>query len=209
MRKDKLIELAQESLAGGDVSAELRGKYPKPVIELYLDMAYSDVMQEEFEKAGSDMTIFDNAARPYKVLVDYNKDTEMRFFALPVQLIPLRPNQAAIRSISMYKGQQVAFAPISNSSIPVWNELEAMGIDSTCSYMIEDNNVVLYRNAPQVGAEIMVKIITPFSELSDTDNVTVPGGKNEMLFQRMYSFMSLRKNIKTEYNDNNSDQKLG
>lgn len=204
--KNKLIELAIESLSGGDAPAEMRGKYHPAVIELYLDMAFSDILQEEFQNAGSDFTIFDSFAKPYKCIVKKDDDREQKYFDLPVTLIPLRPKQAAIRSISLYNGERLAFAPIQNASMPMWDELEAMKIDDTCSYSIEGSRVEFFMNAPLTGAEILVKMITPFADLLDNDDVFVPGGKNAMLFQRMYQFMSLRGNSKDEINDNNPFQ---
>lgn len=210
MRQTKavLVELGQEALSGGDAPAELRGKYHKAVIEQYLGLAYADVLQTQFDEAGSDFTVFDNAAKRFKCTIALNEELGMKYFDLPASLIPMKPKQAGLRSISMLKGQQIAFAPIGNASIPMWDELEAMKIDNTCSYMIEGNQVVLYRNAPDVGSLVLVKMIVPFSELDDDDDVTVPGGKNSMLFQSMYGFMSLRGNRKDEYNNNNSTQKL-
>jgi len=205
--KVKLIQLGQESLAGGDAPAEIRGKYHSAVIEQYLDMAYADILQDQFDTAGNDFTKFDNFAKGYQCTIAYNKETELKYFDLPVTLIPLSPKQAGIRSISMFKGQQMAFAPIQNSSIPMWDELEAMQVDTeTCAYMVEENQCVLYKNAPDIGAILLVKVITPFAELKSSDTVYVPGGKNSILFQRMYQFMSLRGNSAEKYNDNTSVQ---
>lgn len=204
--KAKLTELAQESLAGGEANASIRDKYHLAVIEQYLDLAYADIMQEEFNNAGNDFTVFDNFAKPYKCTVLYDEGRDEKYFVMPVTLIPLKPKQAGLRSISMFRGQQVAFAPIGNASVPMWNELEAMRVDSTIAYYIEDNKVFFPMNAPNKDAQLMVKVITPYAELDDNDNVYVPGGKNEMLFQRMYQFMNLRGNREDEYNDNNSIQ---
>lgn len=205
--KVKLIQLAQETLAGGDVSASIRGKYHLAVVELYLAMAWADILQDLFDSAGNDLTVFDNLSKRYECTIDYNQDIELKFFKLPISLIPLRPKQAGIRSISMLKGQQKAFAPIQNSSIPMWDELEAMQVDTeTCFYMLEENEIICYRNAPQIGSKILLKAIPSFTDLKDGDDVFIPGGKNEMLFQRMFSFMDKEGNVKDNYNDNNSFQ---
>lgn len=204
--KVKLTQLAQESLSGGQSSGASRQKYHLSVIEQYLDMAFADIMQEQFDNAGNDFTVFDNFAKGYKCILKYDATRDEKYFDLPVTLIPLRPKQAGIRGIAMYKGQQLAFAPIQNASMPMWSELEAMRIDPTVSYYLEDSKVYLPFNAPSTGAELMIKVVTPYAELEDNDNVYVPGGKNEMLFQRVWQFMSLRGNSKDDVNDNSGFQ---
>ena len=207
MEKAKLVELMQETLAGGDAPAEIRGKYHPAVISAFMDLAYTDIMQKEFDEASQDFS-FDNSAKRFQAEVKYNKDIDRKYFDLPIQLVPLRPKNAAIRSISLYQGQQIAFAPISNASAPMWAELDAMKVDNTCSYMIEQNQVVFEMNAPQTGAKVMLKLIPSFSELEDKDNVLIPGGKNILLFQSVYQIMSLRRNRDMNINDNNSLQNL-
>ncbi len=206
--KAQLVELAQEALAGGEVVAELRGKYHEAVVSLFLGMAYTDIIQTGFNNAGSDYSVFDNLAKRYYGKVEESTITGKRFYKIPVPLIPLTPKHACIRSVSLQYGQQRAFAPISNTSAPIWGELEAMRVDSTCAYMIEENEIIFELNPPPVGADLLVKIIPSFENYDDDDTVVVPGGQNTALFTQMYQIMSLRGNRDLQINDNNSTQKL-
>lgn len=209
MKKKQLVELGQESLAGGDVPAELRGKYHQAVVEKFLEMAWEDILQNLFLTVGLDRMLFDSFAKPFKCFVLNDTDRGERYINLPIQLIPLTPKQAAIRSISMYRGQNVAFAPIQNTSLPMWGEMEAMRIDDTVAYYLEGQKIFFPGpNQPPIDGELMLKLICPFSAFEDDDQVSVPGGKNEMLFDAMYQFMNRRGNRAVEVNDNNSDQKL-
>jgi hypothetical protein len=90
----------------------------------------------------------------------------------------------------------------------MWAELDAMKVDNTCSYMIEQDQVVFEMNAPQTGATVMLKLIPSFAEMDDNDNVLIPGGKNILLFQSVYQIMSMRRNRGIDINDSNSTQNL-
>jgi hypothetical protein len=202
--KEQLIELGQESLAGGEPSAAMRQKYHHAVVAQFLGMAYDDLLQILFADAKGDTMVFDAFTKPFKAIVAYDSARDEKYITLPAKMIPLTPKQAGIRAISMYKGQQIAFAPVQSTASPMWAEMEAMKIDSTISYYLEGESSVFFPgpNVPETGAQLMVKLICTFAEFADTDEITVPGGKNEVLFNSMYQFMNRRGNRKQDTNDN-------
>jgi hypothetical protein len=209
MKKSILVELAQEALAGGDAPSEVRGKYHIAVIAQFLSMAYTDILQKEYDREDSEPSLFDNCAKRYELVVERNQRIDRNYVKLPVSLIPLRPRQAALRAISLLKSQQLAFAPIQNTSAPIWAELDAPKIDPTCTYMIEQNQIVFENNAPEIGSTLLIKIIPSLAELDDKDDVIVPGGNNMLLFQQMYQIMSMRRNRgDLNIDDNNATQIL-
>lgn len=208
-KKSILIELGQSALSGGDVAAEIRNKYHSSVVEQFLGLAWADIIQEQFKLSvsGNDFTIFDNFAKPFYADVLYDDDREEAYFVMPVSIIPLQPKQAAVRSISLKKSQQLAFAPIQNASMPMWSELEAMRIDNvTVSYYLEGNNVYFPFTHPETLSKLLIKVICPFDALDDDDDVFVPGGQNEALFMKMFQIMVQQGNKNVEYNENNSTQ---
>lgn len=201
--KKQLIELGIESLCGGNPTPALLSKYHPAVVSKFLGMAYADLLQNLFDNGKKDYMVFDTYTKPFPAIVEYDAERDERFIRLPAPMIPLTPKQAGIRSLSMYKGQKIGFAFIQSTALPIWEESEAMAIDGTVACYLEGEKIFFRNpNAPEVGAKLMVKMVCDFESFEDTDIISVPGGKNEVLFDSMYQFMNRRGNKKQDTNDN-------
>jgi len=56
-------------------------------------------------------------------------------------------------------------------------------------------------------SELMVKLIPPFNQLSDDDEIFLPGGNNMILFEMVYNSVNLtNQNPESQYDNNSSKQ---
>lgn len=190
LTKEELVYLVGERCAGGDAPASIRGRYHPAVISKYLDMVFDDMIYAGYldGKKGGDYSQVDNYMKAFVLPIQYDSSRQERYVELTVQPVPL-PDNFAIRSVSPPKNQNAAFAPIDNVSGPVWEELEVNFVSGVAGYYREDARLYFDDKYPEGLEQVMVKQIVPFSSLADTDSVTIPGGNNEVIFNKVCDMM--------------------
>jgi len=207
MIKEKLIELVQLNLAGGDTSEETGSKYDIREIELYVGMVYDDLIMQAYiegRKTG-DFSFLDDYAAPFKVSVLNDEDRDERYIVLPVNPVTL-PDQASIRLISPYKNQNFSFNPMESNSSGVWDELDVDIVDTRPSYYVEGLNV--YFDDRLAADELMVKLVQPFSNIPDSSEVYVPGGKNTIIFDKVKEMLASKNQFPRQDIDNQTSKQV-
>lgn len=206
--KQNWIDLVRELLSGGDAPAEIRGKYHPRIVEKYLELAYDDIVTEVAKEGQitGDYSLLDMFALPYKVAVQYDSAREQKYIDLPILVMPL-PDGAAIRLVSAPKNQGQQFIRIAMNSQSVWNELEADRVDPKPGFYIENEIMYFDENFPYGLTDVLLKIVASFGALGKNDRIGVPGGKNEMMFAKVFNIMMQKKaNPQDYYDDNNNKQ---
>ena len=188
--KEQLIELVKLKLAGGDAPASVRGRYSPQEIEKYLDMVFDDMIYQTWLSGYkfNDFSQVDNYVKTFVLTVQYDSDREQKYVTLSVQPVPL-PNNYAIRQVSPPKDQGAAFAFVDNTSQKVFTNLEVGRIGDTPTCYVEGQRIYFDDKFPVGLEKVMVKEIVPFSSLKDTDSVTIPGGNNAMIFEKVFEMM--------------------
>jgi hypothetical protein len=191
MTKEELIRFVILELGGGNTPASVEAKYTPQMVEKALELAFDDLCYQAYAfglKTGN----YDNLdmyVRSYKMKVLTDTVRDEKYSIIPVIGTSV-PDTVALRLLSPVKGQRLAFAPIENYSIPVWNELEVNQVDSRVSFYIENGHIYYDEKLPQEITEVMGKIVSPFSTFLDTDTVFVPFGQNTALLTQTIQLLS-------------------
>lgn len=188
--KEQLIELVKRKAAGGDAPASIRGRFSPQEIEKFLDMVFDDMIYQTWKDGYkyNDFSQVDNYIKTFTLPIAYDSDREQNYVTLTVQPVPL-PNNFALRQVSPPKNQSGAFAFVDNTSSPIFSNLEVSVMGDVCSCYVEGNKIYFDDKFPIGLTYVMVKMIVPFSSLRDTDSVTIPGGNNTLIFDKVFELM--------------------
>ncbi len=207
MTKEELIRLVVLELGGGNVPASVQAQYTPQQVEKLLEMVFDDMTYQAYlfgMKTGNYENL-DMFVKPYKMPILTDTTRDERYSILPTRGSSI-PDTVAVRQLSPTKGQRLAFSPIENYSMSVWDELEVSKVDSRVSFYVENGRVYYDDKLPSTTEEVLAKVVTPFSDYQDTDVVFVPLGQNTELYGKVVDI--LMKNGTPSNNDDMTGKQL-
>jgi hypothetical protein len=207
MRKDKYIELIQRNLSGGDVPADVKGKYHEKTVALYVELAYNKILW--------DVVQMSNQLKEWASLEKYTKSyivtsilrdevREQYYIETPVPLMEL-PFGEAVRYVGPADDESSGFIPRDPRATKVMAGLDVEIVDQTVRYQIEHDKIYfrLMENAPP---RLMVKMIVPFGSFDDLDDIAMPGGLDSPVFAQVMKLVregEIKSDVvNNEYPDN-------
>ena len=208
MKKIHLIELVQDFLAGGDMVADLKGKFHPEIIANHLALAYNQVIMQTYLEAKqySDYSILDSWAKNFTVSIVSGK------VALPFPPVAL-PNAMGILQVCPSTDLTNAFAYRETNSNAVFAELEVGSVSTRPTFYLEQNagtginsHVLILGNVPGGTTSLYVKMIVPLSEIDDFETVSIPAGKEKLLVDTTIELM-MSKPPEDKVNDGIANQK--
>jgi hypothetical protein len=184
MTKENLIDLLTTQLAASDITGPMMRKLHQRDIEQLVSMAYNNILFEAYNafKKTKDTSNFDQYIKTYKdVDVTFDASRDEYYSIIPVTLAQL-PNNNAIRVISPKRGQRQAFVYQDNTAVAIFGNLEVDSIMTQTTFYVEGQNVY-YEDLGVGQTQVMMKLIPVFTELSDEDEVYIPAGKDQVVFE--------------------------
>lgn len=183
----ELVELTQNRLAGGDVTADIQAKYPKQIIKKIYSLVFADLgslKRSEISNMGVsyDCTLMTANGQKYIIL-------------------PSSPLNG-LQSIIVIKGMD-------GESYPVMQGLEQMSIMektmpsvSTYAYIIQKQRLYLKGNPT---TSISISYLPDFSSLSDDDYVCAEGSMSDMMSLVMQKMRENGMQVQEVYNNGVAD----
>jgi hypothetical protein len=96
--------------------------------------------------------------------------------------------------------QKLKFWYSDNNTDDVYSELEVGTIIARTRYYVE-NNKVYYRNYDHNITGLLFKLVVPFSEFDDEDNIAIPAQQNAQVFNMIVNLLR-QKPPEKHTNDN-------
>jgi hypothetical protein len=183
--KEQWVDLINLKLSGGDAPAQIQGKYSYQEIDMYLNMAFSDVLTKAWMDAPDMVSDY---FRTVKSTVSMDTNRNERYLTIESQVLPL-PQNRGILQVRYAKNPYLQFAMNNVNAAPIFEELEVSFVDKKVGYYAEGKRLYFDDKLPQVVDELLVKFITTFEDLGDEDEVIVPGGNNQAVFDAVYRLM--------------------
>lgn len=202
MTKEQAVELTIDYLAGGACPSDLRGKYHPEIVSKYWEMCYGEILYQINANAIDyrDFGQLDSYVKAYKdVPVLYDSSRDEHYSLLPASVVQF-PKNRGIRSISPSQDQRAKFWYSDNNTDDVYSELEVGKIINRVRYYVE-NNKVYYRNYDPNFTKLLFKLVVPFSEFSDTENIAIPAQQNAQVFNMIVNLLR-QKPAEKNTNDN-------
>lgn len=204
MTKNQLIDLVRDNLAS-DTPRELKAIYHPKIVEKYLEMAFDslystgDTQREQLaSEYGLSNWIYDSMTKVYSLPVNYDSTRDKYYSDIPVGIMSVN-NNSGVRMVYPIKSELSAFLPRRQADNFLLGDLEVNSIGGFVYYILEgqklwysgDTQLVcrLHKEPQNVLAKLAVK----FSVLEPTDEITIPDGKNDDIFQSVWNFMRLKK----------------
>lgn len=208
MTKGQLVELIISDVAGGAIPSDLDSRYHPLVIEKYIDLVYSGILNQVSMNSiiYRDWGQLDQYCKAYKN-VSCSKDYDrMEWYSeLPAKIIELTKNRG-IRLISPMQNQADKFKYRDNSSEDVWSALESQNVVGYTNFYREGGRVFYGNFKEDYATEgLLFKLLVPMSEFDDDDEIGLPAAKS-LEFVGMVRDMLLRRPPEDVAEDNNSKQ---
>jgi len=207
MTKEQWIDVLKDALANGDCPQELKGKYHPEIIGKHIGIAFdylvAKVLYPEASKTNN-WGALDAYAKAYEnVAILENTARCERYSILPIQPISLPANRG-VRTISPMRDQSYRFIYRDNNTSNIYEKLEVNDVITIPRYYVEGSNVFYSSHLPANLSKLLFKLIVPFDELDDEDNVNIPQGYGKLVFDLVYQSMGA-KTLEKVSNDNNSN----
>lgn len=183
--KEQWVELINLKLNGGDAPAQIEGRYSYQEIEIYLNLAFADVLTQAWAKSPD---MISDYIRTKKCPISFDAMRDERYVQLNEEVLPLPENRGIVQ-IRQPKNPYMEFAINDVSSNSVFSQLEVGTIGERVGCYVEGKNIYFDYKLPKTVDEVMVKYITTFEGLGDDDAVIVPGGNNQAVVDAVYRLM--------------------
>lgn len=200
MTKAEYIALFRHKLSGGNMTPDLEGKYHPEIVSRYIGMAFNTLLREVYKTNGS----IDVYAKNYKN-IEILEDTELdiKYSVLdqsPIQL----PKGSGIMRISPMQDPSITFKYVTDRAKSVLMRAD-VGLVGTNTWYTVSGDRIEYYSVPLGITKVLIRMITPFQQLEDTDEFPIPSGMDDALFKMVQSYFG--QNIpEDDTNDNSSKQ---
>lgn len=194
MTKGEIVELLQRHLAGGEVPADIRGKYHENVCARYLEIAYDAAVGEErrVSQAKRESSETDKFLKSYIIngdAVKCNEVTKEFYIELPEEA-PSSPSGNDIMYFgSAAKGSR-GWIYRHQAAHDVFNELDVNLVDQSPRYSIEGDKFYFYNvldtNIPE---NFSVRMVAGFDDYEDDDEIPMPEGQEAKIFTMVIQIM--------------------
>lgn len=199
MIKAKLINLIQHRLSVIDDT--IKNDYQ--VIEAYADLAWQQLIHDTYNK---DVTTLDFYAKEYKdTTVTLDSDTGRYYSTLPANILQLTKRSEGVRHIHTMQGETVEFCPVSEDDYRRSNELYVGLLDTTIGYIVRQDRVDYDSSMTSsiAAAKVTMKLVIPFEDYDEEDEIVIPGGKALDFVQAVVSLAI--NDSRVDLFNNNSD----
>ena len=164
MTKEKLISLVRRRLAGGNITPDLLGKYPNPVIEAYISTVMNSIFFDLFKNNSSLLDMF---AKNYEASIDEYSSMNTHYSTLPASIVQL-PNNAGIRLITAKQDNSFVIPLVDSRAKASFTHLD-VGRLCLDMYAYLTGSEVFYENKRKDINSVLFKLIIPFTGYADTD----------------------------------------
>jgi len=199
MNKAQITELVRRNLTGGDAPAELRGRYHEKEIEAYLDLAYESLFnaypserQEMRAELGLDAWKYDKLTKSYKLDIEFDSDTEKYYSTLPINVTSIVDN-TGIRMVHPLKEETSVFFPRHQTDAFLMGGLDVNQFSDMVYYYLEGKTLWYTGSIDCNWKQVRAKLFIKFSEFDDTDDISLPDGKDMQLIQIAIQMLQTKK----------------
>jgi hypothetical protein len=203
MTKEQFIELIKGKLTGGNSNPDLSEKYHEGRIELFIGLAFNDVIYQVFARNLDDKDLY---VRAFTADVILDEQFDQYYAVLPAKVIQL-PNNSGIHKVSPVK-ENWSFVPINQLSEEIFSELEVHNACKEPSYYFSAEKIFFqyYDWKNKHLKKVRLDIIIPFEEYADTDTVVVPAGKESAIIDNVFKMMS--EQLPVDHTNNLNDTQV-
>lgn len=150
------------------------------LIRLHCDFTWNQILHDAFRK---DLSYLDFYAKEYNSITPTLNSTTNRYEALfPAPIVQLPNRSEGVRNLSTNQGTGLEFVPISEQE---WRYTDGMEVDTvettTKTYFVRTDRAIFANNfvAADAAAGVSMRLVIPFSEFDDDDELPVPSGQGE------------------------------
>lgn len=199
MNKRELIEFVRQTIMSGDIGAE-KEKYLHPLrIQYFISSAFNTLYYGTFNKNVNELDFYAKSYTGVSVLYDQARNIYYSELPKPVVQFPL---QQGVRKVGTVQGKLVEFVPttIQESDIVSGTILELL--EKPIGYIVTGNRVEYrYFDPYSHISEVFMSLVVPFSDLSMTEWVAIPSGKDLDLINIVKQLI-LQRQPEDKQNDN-------
>ncbi len=215
MQKIQFIDLVIDRCSGGGTSPELKALYHSAIVEKHIENAIESLFQPNqsdlMAETGINNWFYDFMTKAYLMKVEFDETRDKYFSNLPAAVTSINSN-SAVRLIYPVHSEQSAFLPRSQTDNFLMGELDVNRFMDIVKFTVESNLKIYYTGGTDLlcaiykrNENVYAKLAVKFSELEDTDEITIPDGKNAAIFEYVKQVMMQIKPEDIE-NDNVPNQ---
>jgi hypothetical protein len=188
MEKRQFIELTSRFLSGNTAPADVRRRYHPQIVEKYIEMAYDELIAGVYAAdPDPNKATLDSYLKSYSDVAITEDTTRSEYYSLiPTSKLVQLPDNSAIRLISPMGEQGTPYIYRKNNSKRIFTDLEVNSYLNRTKFYVEGGRV-WYNAIYGTETTVFMKLIVPFSEFDDNEQVPLPLGKDSPIFDKIIS----------------------
>ena len=216
MKKIEILERAEAELAGGNMTADMKSRYPRWLVRQVLSKGYDSILADSYEQYrqgifAKDQFLLDNYTVTFTpttnppVVVQYDTERKRYYCDLPKSVLVLRHNEG-IRLVCPVENEAGAGIPIQNTASVIRKPLTVSAINPRFTYTLEGTKRIWFTFPIVPYTALMIKMVVPFDELEDFDEVDEPAIMTKNGIYTLYNYVMenlLRMPITKQTENNN------
>jgi len=200
MNKLQVIDAVIHRMAGGNVTPDIMGKYHPEMVAKYITEAMNSVLYDIYRNDEASLDLY---SKEYSVSVSNDVTLDLYYSTLPAKIVEL-PMNAGIRLVTNKQDQTSSIDLVPANQQPVLGNLDVAIMDNKPWCHLAQNKLFYHNWDPDIE-NVLMKLVIPFEEYGDTDNIYLPSGKGVDIFNLVQTLF-LQMPPEDFRNDNNSTQ---
>lgn len=184
MKKIELIELIQEKYNGGSLNPDIYKKLHPLVLEKYISMGLNVIFYQIFKQ---DQSGLDAYARWYREQ-DVKEENGVKYLDLPVDLVQMPNGTTSVREINLTEDNLTSLFTYCKSS-EISRKKRSGAVTRMGKTLFTVTNRIEFENIDPLIEKVNVLMITPFSDLSEDEEIVIPQGQDKVLMDLVFDFI--------------------
>jgi hypothetical protein len=166
-------------------------------LEFNMARAWNQLLHDTFK---TDLTYLDFYAKDYTAQTVSQDATSKQYYTdLPVAIVQLPDRGEGVRSVEQAtinfatpSGTGVKFVPISDQAMRYKDNIDVgLAESSVIGYAVRYDKILFDRNMTSTlaTAKVNLKLVVPFNVYGSTENVPIPSGQDETLYNLTLQFI--------------------
>jgi len=164
-------------------------KFHPVFIEKVLNNIYAEIVQAYYNQGKAvNNSMF---TKRYSQTFSTDVDTNIKYLEYPEKFIPISDAQGAVRFIKAKSTYGITFEPIKDSDLHYFIDSEIASIDEVYGYVSNQERVDIFGDIDTaiVTAGVLMDVVIPFEAYDATDEIHIPVGQDEVMFERAISVL--------------------
>jgi hypothetical protein len=185
----RIKAMSRASISSDTINKGDEYRFHPVFVEKILNNIYNEIVHTYYNQG----KVVNNSmfTKRYSQTFSTDIDTGIKYLAYPEKFVAISDSQGAVRFIKAKSTYGITFEPIKDSDLHYFIGSEIALIDEVVGYVSNQERVDLFGEIDSaiLTSGVFMDVVIPFEAYESTDEIHIPVGQDEAMFERAISVL--------------------